>query len=107
VLEVHGGRLDGGTLDASYLIAIFTALFVAPLVLGGWILAQNARRSVIIGWFSLAIACFVVVLLAGIAVLIAVLIVVPIWVLSGTELARREVGSSALSGFAIRACPTN
>ncbi len=57
---------------ATYLIAIFTALFVAPLVLGGFILAQNARRSVIMGWFSVAVACFVIILVSAIAWLITV-----------------------------------
>jgi hypothetical protein len=55
-----------------YLIAIFTALFVAPMVLGGFIIAQNARRSVIMGWFGLAIACFVIILLASLTFLITV-----------------------------------
>jgi hypothetical protein len=51
---------------AGYLFAIFTALFIAPLVLGGFIVAQGARRSVVMGWFTFAIACFVAILLGGI-----------------------------------------
>ncbi len=59
-------------LGGGFLIAIFTALFVAPLVLGGFIIAQNARRSVVMAWFSFAIACFIVVLIVSIAFLVTV-----------------------------------
>lgn len=57
---------------AGFLFAIFTALFVAPLVLGGFILAQGARRPVVVGWFTFAIACFVAILLVGIVFLVTV-----------------------------------
>jgi hypothetical protein len=59
-------------LGGGFLVAIFTALFVAPLVLGGFILAQNARPTVIMGWFGLAIACFVLILIAAAAFLLTV-----------------------------------
>ena len=55
---------------AGYLFAIFTALFIAPMVLGGFIIAQGARRSVIMAWFGFAIACFAVILLIGIVFLL-------------------------------------
>jgi hypothetical protein len=55
-----------------FLLAIFTALFVAPLVLGGFIIAQDARRSVIMGWFGFAIALFCLILLAAVFFLITV-----------------------------------
>jgi hypothetical protein len=50
---------------AAHILAIFTMLFVAPLVLGSWILAQHARRSVLMGWFSVAIGCFLLIILIG------------------------------------------
>jgi hypothetical protein len=55
-----------------FLVAVFTALFVAPLVLGGFILAQGARRSVLMGWFGFAIVLFCLILLIAIAFLISV-----------------------------------
>jgi hypothetical protein len=57
---------------AGFLVAVFTALFVAPLVLGGFIIAQDARRSVIMGWFGFAIALFCLILLIGIVFLLTV-----------------------------------
>jgi hypothetical protein len=55
-----------------FLLAIFTALFVAPLVLGAFIIAQDARRSVLMGWFGFAIALFCLILLAAVFFLITV-----------------------------------
>ena len=59
-------------MNAIHLVAVFTALFVAPLVLGGFILAQNARRSVISGWFGLGIICFLFILAISVVFLILV-----------------------------------
>ncbi len=59
-------------LNGGFLIAVFTALFVAPLVLGGFIIAQNARRSVVMGWFTFGTLCFLLVLLVAIGFLVSV-----------------------------------
>ncbi|MCL6650562.1 MAG: hypothetical protein K6U89_19875 [Chloroflexi bacterium] len=55
-----------------HLIAIFASLFIAPLVLGGFIVAQGAHRSVVTSWFGFATAIFLLIVLVALAFVILI-----------------------------------
>lgn len=46
-------------------IVLFTALFVAPLVLGTFVVAQRANRQAQVAWFGFLTAIFVLVFILG------------------------------------------
>jgi hypothetical protein len=54
-------------MDIGFLFIIFTGIFIAPLVLGSYIIAEDADMKTITGWFGFAIVVFIGVAALGAA----------------------------------------
>ncbi|HZT09288.1 MAG TPA: hypothetical protein VFC51_19870 [Chloroflexota bacterium] len=48
-----------------FVIVIFAAIFVAPFVLGAFIIVQDADRASLTRWFGFITVVFVVILVVG------------------------------------------
>jgi len=52
-------------MGLSFLIVVFTGIFIAPLVLGSYIIAEDADSATINGWFGFAILIFTAMAVLG------------------------------------------
>jgi hypothetical protein len=52
-------------MDIGFLIIVFTGIFIAPLVLGSYIIAEDADMKTINGWFGFATLIFIGVAALG------------------------------------------
>ncbi len=52
-------------MGIAFLIVVFTGIFIAPLVLGSYIIAEDADMKTVTGWFGFAIAVFIGVAALG------------------------------------------
>jgi hypothetical protein len=52
-------------MGVAFLMVVFTGIFIAPLVLGAFIIAEDADQGTINAWFGFAIAIFLLVIVLG------------------------------------------
>jgi hypothetical protein len=56
-------------MGVAFLLVIFTGIFIAPMVLGAFIVAQDADMKTINGWFGFSILIFIAIAVLGAAFL--------------------------------------
>lgn len=52
-------------MGLAFLLVVFTGIFIAPLVLGSYIIAEDADSATINGWFGFATLVFLAMAVVG------------------------------------------
>src|SRR5581483_4136809 len=62
----HPKSAAGTVMGTAFLVVVFAGIFIAPLVWGSFIVAEDADMGTLNGWFGFATAIFIIMALFAI-----------------------------------------